>query len=181
MEPMKPERFWSIIDNTLAHLDDPPAQCEALAGALKKLSTADIEAFELRFGELMQEAYTWDLWAAAYILHGGCEEDGFDAFRQWLISRGQDYFETMSDNPETLARGTLPTVEDVCQFEDFSHVASRVWHEKKGLDPDEASPDFPMTGTSIDQPEGEPFEEDEDHLSERLPRLWKRYGENPLG
>lgn len=183
MPAMTEHRFWSIIDGTLAHLDDPDAQLAALETALEKLDTDEIEAFEERFGELMERSYTWDLWAAAYIIHGGCGDDSFDYFRHWLISRGRDMFENAVDTPDDLADIDLPTVEDSCQFEAFSYVASNVWHEKKGLDPEDPSDEFPAAGTSaaFGDPEGQPFEENEEDLSARLPKLWERYGDDPLG
>ncbi|MFM9940594.1 MAG: DUF4240 domain-containing protein [Hyphomicrobiaceae bacterium] len=181
MTAMNEDRFWSIIEGTLVHLDDPEKQLASLTKALSALSVADIEAFELRFGELMEESRTWDLWGAAYVIHGGCGDDSFDYFRHWLISRGRDVYDTALADPESLAKGKLSTVEDVCQFEEFSYVARQVWCEKKGVEVGDGDGDFPFGGATSGEPEGEPFDEDEDELAKRFPRLWRKFGESPLG
>jgi hypothetical protein len=181
MPAMSEHRFWAIVNGTLSRDNDPEAQLDALRTALEALSADDIAAFEQRFGELLERANTWDLWAAAHIIHGGCSDDDFDYFRHWLISRGRDQYETAVDNPDTLADTDLATVEDACQFENFSYVAADVWHEKTNHDRDDPDSGFPFATPSGDEPEGEPFEEDEEHLSQRLPKLWERYGDDPLG
>ncbi|MEZ5854520.1 MAG: DUF4240 domain-containing protein [Hyphomicrobiaceae bacterium] len=131
MTAMKEQRFWAIIDGTLKHKADPEVQLAVLRTALEALSLEEVESFELRFGELMERSYTWDLWAACYIIHGGSSDDSFDYFRHWLISRGHEVFETAVDTPDALADMELSTIEDVCEFEDFSYVASQVWHRRK--------------------------------------------------
>ena len=46
--------------------------------------------------------YTWDLWGVAYILKGGCSDDGFEYFRAWLIARGRDFVAQALADPEGL-------------------------------------------------------------------------------
>ena len=33
------------------------------------------------------------LWDAAYLINGGCSDDGFDYFRGWLVDQGRETFE----------------------------------------------------------------------------------------
>jgi hypothetical protein len=54
---------------------------EALRTELRALSLDEIIAFEVAFRRYLNEAYTWDLWGAAYVIHGGCSDDGFEYFR----------------------------------------------------------------------------------------------------
>jgi len=94
---MPEEHFWGIIATTLAAAaaagDDPDAQDKAqnasLAALLSELDWQDILAFENRFNALHRASYTSHLWCAAYLMCGGCSDDGFDYFRYWLISRGE--------------------------------------------------------------------------------------------
>jgi Protein of unknown function (DUF4240) len=37
---------------------------------------------------LMADSYRDPLWAAAYLVNGGCSDDGFEYFRGWLIMHG---------------------------------------------------------------------------------------------
>ncbi|OSP39974.1 hypothetical protein B7767_28795 [Streptomyces sp. 13-12-16] len=48
------------------------------------------------------------LWAAAYVINGGCSDDGFDYFRGWLIAQGRETFERVVADPDALAE--LPVV-----------------------------------------------------------------------
>ncbi|WP_342210876.1 LysR family transcriptional regulator [Streptomyces sp. DH-12] len=43
------------------------------------------------------------LWAAAYVINGGCSDDGFDYFRGWLIAQGREVFERAVARPGALA------------------------------------------------------------------------------
>lgn len=51
----------------------------------------------------MDLAYSWDLWGAAYVIHGGCGDDTFVDFRASLISRGRSVFVKATSSPEALA------------------------------------------------------------------------------
>ena len=46
----------------------------------------ECDLFEAAFRRYLNEAYTWDLWGAADVIHGGCSDDGFEYFRRWLVS-----------------------------------------------------------------------------------------------
>ena len=52
---------------------------------------------------MLAEAYHWDLWGAAYLINGGCSDDGFEYFRRWLVLQGRDVFQAAVSNPDTLA------------------------------------------------------------------------------
>lgn len=45
---------------------------------------------------LMADSYRNPLWAAAYVINGGCSDDGFDYFRGWLIVQGHEVYERVS-------------------------------------------------------------------------------------
>jgi hypothetical protein len=48
----------------------------------------------------MNRAYPWDLWGAAFVINGGCSDDGCERFRARLIMQGRDVFERALDDPE---------------------------------------------------------------------------------
>ena len=66
---------------------------ESLASFLSNLAPQEIVDFERIFGELMDQAYSWPLWGADFIIGGGCSDDGFIDFRGWLISVGREIYE----------------------------------------------------------------------------------------
>lgn len=48
-------------------------------------------------------------WQAAYLINGGCSDDGFEYFRGWLLTQGREVFERAVALPDTLA--DLPVVQ----------------------------------------------------------------------
>ena len=45
-----------------------------------QLPAAEIEAFDRLLYEKIDAAYRWSLWGAAYVINGGCSDDGFEYF-----------------------------------------------------------------------------------------------------
>ena len=44
-----------------------------------------------------------DVWAAAYLIGGGCSDDSFIDFRARLISQGRGWYQKAADSPGNLA------------------------------------------------------------------------------
>jgi Protein of unknown function (DUF4240) len=177
-EPMPEQRFWDLIALTTAFESDPERQTEALRAALAPLPLREIEAFAAAFNSAMARSYSWDLWGAAYVANGGASDDGFEYFRQWLISKGRRTFEQVLANPDSLAEVVAPRTKAALELESFASVAFQVWSAKSGRPAAElataAAVAYPR------EPAGTPFTEDEAHLRGRYPKLWRRFGANPL-
>ena len=61
--------------------------------AVAELATRDPEeivAWGRHLDKVMAASGKEDLWAAAYLINGGCSDEGFDHFRGWLIAHGRD-------------------------------------------------------------------------------------------
>jgi hypothetical protein len=171
------DRFWEIVSQSRADFDpklrdgNMDRQEQRLAEILGALPPREIVEFEHRFHELKEKAYRWDLWAAAYIIQGGCSDDGFMDFRNWLLSMGRGVYEAALRDPESLLEvASAPGVEDV-SFEGFGYVAPQVYEDKTG----EEIP-APPSGYGARDPAGEPWSEEGDDLARRLPKLWAKYG-----
>ena len=181
-QPMSDDRFWQLIDATIFLEDQPDEQLAALERSLARLKADEIVAFELAFGDKLRRSYRWDLWGAAYVVHGGCSDDGFEYFRRWLISKGSEVYKSVTSHPDDLAGLHLTAIDGIFEFEEFVSAASDAWAEVTGKDPYDDDSGFPfgsgeMTGTD---PVGTPFSEDEASLARNYPKLWERYGQNPL-
>ncbi len=174
---MSDERFWSIIDSTVPFADDSDRQLESLRLRLEALPVEDVAAFQAQFDRKKADAYSWDLWGAAFIIHGGASDDGFDYFRCWLISRGRTFYEAALAKPDSLASLIPVGTEGPLEFENLAYVGFEIWRHRTGLGPK----DFPKGTVTPDTPSGIPFEEDEAALSRRYPGLWARFGHQPLG
>lgn len=156
---MNDSEFWKIIQSTQA--DSHDAQLQNLRTALSKLSEEELIAFDAAYRAQIRRAYSWDLWAGAFILLGGCSDDGFDYFRDWLIAQGEAAFEASLDDPEALI--DIPIQEDA-EFEAFRYVMGAVFEERFGRALPIGSDPEPL------EPEGDPWDEDE--LPQKLPKLW---------
>lgn len=92
---MTPEKFWKLIELSRRDFDpnlrdgNMKRQAELLEEALRALPPQELEDYVGLFSKLFFMPYTWEIWAAVYLIEGGCSDDGFDYFRGWLISMGK--------------------------------------------------------------------------------------------
>ncbi len=169
---MDDDRFWEIIHRShKAANGDFEEQQEQLESELLKLTPQDILLFDNRFSQLRGAAYNWQLWAAAYIINGGCSDDSFNDFREWVIAQGKDfYFRTMQD-PATLVDVSRERMEVECEGMGF--IPATVFEEMTGEEmPNGLRENIEITGTEWD--------EDNDDLQKMFPKLWEKYSNDPL-
>ena len=178
IEPMPDERFWGLIGLTTPHGKDPGRQIEVLRLVLATLPLQDIEAFQAAFDKAMARSYSWDLWGAAFVVNGGASDDGFEYFRSWLISKGKTAFEQVLANPDSLGDFVDPGTKAALELEAFAYVAGEVWSARSGRPVIELAE--AAAAAYAAQPAGKPFTEDQAHLSARYPKLWSRFGRQPL-
>jgi hypothetical protein len=163
---MTPDEFWQLVDAArLAAGASVEARISGLSEILAELSAPELQAFQNQYDLRISESYRWDLWAAAYIINGGCSDDGFRYFRDWLISEGRKVFEDSLRNPDSLAN--LPHIE-FAELEGFGYVAPEIFEEKAAS---ELERDFSTEGA---EPAGEPW--DEETVDELFPQLNAKYG-----
>ena len=166
-ELMHEGTFWNII---LTSFNEAGGETDLhekeLAVLLKKLPLQDVIAFQNRYRQLRGAAYTWPLWGAAYIINGGCSDDGFCYFRDWLIAQGPDVYTKALADPESLAN--LDLDEDETEAEGMAYVAESVFAERTGEDlPAEYIENYEISGTE--------WQEEGDDLARMFPKLWKKY------
>src|SRR5205807_9971881 len=119
--------------------------------------------------EKLIAACSWDLWGAAYLINGGCSDDGFDYFRAWLISRGRTVYEAAIKDPDSLAGLTDPERDDY-EFEELWSVGLEVYKELTGEDMPPVHTRWPA------KPRGRRWNfDDDEELSRKLPALAEMY------
>lgn len=124
-------QFWLHIEAAKqASNDDLDKMCDELKYRLAKLEDQEIISFQNIFNQLHADSYQSRLWAAAYIINGGCSDDGFDYFRGWLIAQGQDIYEKALADPESLADVLAEGEEG--EFEEMLYIAGLAWEQKHG-------------------------------------------------
>src|ERR1044072_7914663 len=98
-EMLNEDLYWAIITNSLQNSEDQDEQEMYLISALKQLSPVEIVGFRLRTDKLLYDTYNSEMWCAGFIMNGGCSDDGFEYFRNWVISRGKDVYYKAKENP----------------------------------------------------------------------------------
>jgi Protein of unknown function (DUF4240) len=119
----------------------------------------------------MDVLYTWDLWGVAYILNGGCSDDGFEYFRAWVLSRGRSATELARSDPEGFGLSVSPdTGPDEMECEELMYAGGSAYKTLTGdFGPPRVTP-LPAA------PSGEEWEESIESLRSRFPRLAAHWG-----
>jgi hypothetical protein len=158
---MERPTFWRIIQSAKDDSKgDPNRQVALLTERLTVLPPEEIISFNTVLWDLMRESYTNDLWAAAYILNGGCSDDCFDYFRAWLIAQGEQIYTNALKDPESLAG--VADFEEV-ELEDMLGVAWNAYKDRTGskLPPRPVADPWHLQGEAWD----------EDTVEEKYPNL----------
>jgi hypothetical protein len=162
---MEAQKFWSLIESAKqsagALIEARPV---ALQRLLSPLSPAEIQAFQVRYESLLLEANQWSLWGAAYLMNGGCSDDCFKYFRDWLISEGKITFDVALADPDSLA---AQPKRDYFELESFGYAAAKAF-AGKGLGELERSFEVELA-----QPKGQEWNEGE--LPALYPKLAAKY------
>ncbi|MGY5036561.1 DUF4240 domain-containing protein [Streptomyces sp. 900116325] len=175
---MNKEQFWMLIEKAREHVPDT-RDGSAIAGRVSALlarrSAQEITAAQQTLWDLMADSYQNPLWAAAYVVNGGCSDDGFDYFRGWLIAQGRTVFERAVADPDTLA--VLPDVraaaaEGIFDCEEMLSIAWNAHQKTTGQE-------LPADAFTIRYPDLDPawdFDfDDREEMARRLPALTALY------
>ncbi len=164
---MNEEKFWHLVESAKREFTPELSnQPEVLQRQLEALAPDEIAEFGRMFEELHIKAYRWDLWAAGYIIEGGCSDDGFSDFRSGLIGLGRDvYYDALRD-PNTLVR--QPTRGVDFSQEELAYVAAQAYESATGNPlPESRTPHPP-------EPAGEPWAENT--VAQKYPELAAKFG-----
>jgi hypothetical protein len=184
---MRIDDWWGLIERARttvgARADDRNSPDDPLPGALTDvlaaLEPAEIIDFYLKSTEVTDSAYRHPLWNAAYLIEGGCGDDGFMDFRDGLILLGRDTFTRAVADPDSLAE--LPVVVRMSRdesgwigFESLSYPINKAYRRSQGeIDSfNEAVEAGVRAMTRPEKPTGDDWDvEDDQEMHRRLPRL----------
>lgn len=181
---MNSDTFWDVIEASRAGAAETGEPFDAVL--VKQLASTPPQAileYAERFDELHDALYRWDVWAAAYLIGGGCSDDSFIDFRAGVIALGREWYQRVAANPDRLAEH--PVVIDTAGagersetlfYEDVNYAASgafervagdadafyEAWEEFRSVDSE--------SGHVVDMGEDFDFDDDEE-MSRRLPQL----------
>ncbi|MDF2805500.1 MAG: hypothetical protein K0S43_446 [Cellulosimicrobium sp.] len=185
---MDRETFWEIVgaarERAGAGADDRGPEDDPLPDALtellvERLTADEMLAFVDVAGDLADDAYAWPLWGAAYLVEGGCSDDGFMDFRDGLVLAGRVVFERAVADPDTLA--DHPVVATMARggsawfgFESMNSLVGDAWSRATGEDDEAyyAARERTSSGHARSEPTGEQWDfDDDEENARRLPRL----------
>ena len=176
---MRTDDFWAVIGRATA--DRPATPGEVAKRAAADLATHDPEeivAWARHLDKVMVASGTQDLWAAAYLINGGCSDEGFDNFRGWLIAHGREAVARSVKSPDSLA--DMPAVQAaadngaVFEAEEVLSIAADAYQQATDT---ELPPGDPVV-TRPDAADLWDFD-NEDEMRRRLPRLSSLFLEPP--
>jgi hypothetical protein len=156
--------FWKIMQR--AHDlsgGDMDQKCDALRQLISALSKDEALAFAQHFDAMMDKAYNWPLWGAAYVINGGCGDDSFSDFRAALISRGRQAFERALADPDSLADEAFEGSDWF--YEGYQYAVSDGVEAVAGSSPPRSAPA---------QPSGTEWQED--RVYDLFPKLAAKFG-----
>ena len=126
---MNTDQFWNLIESARTISSSCSGMAQRLKEYFVEMSADEIYGFQQELWQRLDESYRWDLWAVAFIIDGGCSDDGFEYFRGWLISQGRKYFEAALADPRQAAERAQP---DAIYCEDILYVAGIAYKAKTG-------------------------------------------------
>ncbi|BAL86385.1 hypothetical protein AMIS_11650 [Actinoplanes missouriensis 431] len=177
---MRTDDFWAVIDRATEQRPATPA--EVAERAVADLATRDPEeivAWGRHLDRVLAASGTEDLWAAAYLINGGCTEEGFDNFRGWLVAHGRKAVAASVKSPDVLAG--MPAVRAaaetgaVFEAEEVLTIAARAYEKATG-EPLPDAGERPRTRPEV----ADLWDFDnEEEMQRRLPRLSELFLEPP--
>jgi hypothetical protein len=175
--------FWQLIDAARAEATTDRPFADALADLLAARSRQEIVAYEGTFDQVRSTLYRWDLWAAAYLIGGGCSDDAFLDFRAGVIALGHTMYDqvlafpdSLSQHPDVIGRDPV-WLEDLLFDEEANYAAAKAfpraagdeaWDEVVGSD--DRGGDEDVDRERLEPEEGFDFDNAEE-MRRRLPAL----------
>ena len=170
-ELMDENKFWEIISTSKEKSsNDFELQQNELKNELKKLNPNEIILFGNSFRHYRGKANTWELWGAIYIINGGCGDDMFNDFREWVIGQGKYFYYKTIQNPETLVELDSELIEDT-ELEGLGYVPSDVFETITGEE-------MPYLYQEKLETTGHEWDEDNGELKSIFPNLYAKYPDN---
>ncbi|WP_127504839.1 DUF4240 domain-containing protein [Actinoplanes solisilvae] len=168
---MRTDDFWAVISRATA--DRPASPADVAKRAVADLATRDPEeivAWGRHLDKVMVASGTQDLWAAAYLINGGCSDEGFDSFRGWLIAHGRDAVARSVKSPDALADvAVVQAAADtgtVFEAEEVLSIAAEAYTQATGEE-------LPAADRPVTRPDSADLWDfdNEEEMQRRLPKL----------
>ncbi|RYU93634.1 DUF4240 domain-containing protein [Emticicia agri] len=127
------EDFWNMIERARKNSEgEVDYQASVVSEMLSERPVAEMIEFGKILNRLLHASYRSDWWGAAYLINGGCSDDGFEYFRCWVILKGKKAYDEACENPESLAKYINEENIGECEAESLLYAASTAYNQKTG-------------------------------------------------
>lgn len=165
---MDENEFWKLIAKSRETANSNyQTQINSLKTILLSVEPSTIGKFDNTFTALLAKSYDYRLWGASYVINGGCSDDCFDYFRQYLIAHGKEKFYKTIKDPESCASWIKTEEEE--NWEGLQSAAMDAYKQKTGKE-------IPKTYQPKFEIKGNPF--DEETVIKLYPKLAKKFKGN---
>ena len=175
---MNEAQHWQLIEFARQSAVTVTEIPKVLIDLLKEMAIEEIVDFGRLSRAASIAAYDERLWAAAYAINGGCSDDSFDDFRDWLIAQGKEFYSRTLADPDSLAEIDIPPAENIFRLGfEFGGVASKAYTAKTGLkDFSERMEALPAAAWQLKN-QGV-WGEDDASFKQVVPRLYAKFRSN---
>jgi len=193
--------FWDLIEQVNTTVGFGTGEAEdyiafqmEVANKLISFGMPEMMVWQHIFNEYQILSNKSKLWAAAYVINGGCSDDWFDYFRAWLTAQGRTIFMAALKNPDSLSE-IKEAIKYEPFFEEMLSVGLVAYHLKMELVDQIKNREYDydafyaelhrhclneeeksMLALEIDYDDEIDMKWDEDSLKSLVPRLCKEYG-----
>ena len=155
-------KFWDVLQRAGGDADKVEKE-------LLTWPAAEIADWQRTYWDKHNALHNWDVWGAAYVISGGCGDDGFHYFKAWAIGKGRECYETALNSPDSLGGFVTDTdLNSGCDNELLNYAADKAHEGVTG------GQELPYTSIEGTDPGGEEW--DEVSVYERFPNLTARFG-----
>ncbi|GIG41074.1 DUF4240 domain-containing protein [Cellulomonas phragmiteti] len=185
---MDTDTYWQLVEDARARArgtqaPEVPLDADDVAAALTDLLVergpeVTLEA-DAAYDQVVAGAYGNRLWGAAYLIGGGCSDDGFDYFLGWLVAQGRAVLEAAVADPDSLA--DVVDADTEAESEDMLAAAWDAYERLTGEEPptaeeDPTDDDPTSAGAAAPEDPDTPADDewdfdDDDEMRARYPRL----------
>lgn len=168
------DEFWSLIETARRSRREGKELRDEIERLLWELPDEDLVDYAKVYSELIDEADQWRLWDAICLINGGCSDDGFSDFRDFLISKGRSHFERVLNDPETLLDDELDARYGEWPYQEvhFRRAANKVYGKRnQKLNDSELALSYSVVRSGT---KGHPIDiEDKQQVQTAFPRIWQ--------
>lgn len=136
-------QFWDIIDQSRKGVNTNfETQCVNITEILLQHDEETIIAFEHILRQQIEEANTWTMMAACFVVCSFMSDDTYEDFRAWVVGQGKANFDKILRDPNEICNLITPGQVKMMGGEHLLFAALNAYLEKTNSDGEDAEIEF---------------------------------------